>query len=46
MAAGAFEMVKDPALVEAAKKEFEESMGGKKYECPITDEIPWPYDED
>ena len=44
MAAGAYEMVKHPELVEAAKKEFDESMAGKKYECPITDDIPWPYE--
>ena len=44
MAAGANEMIEHAELVEAAKKEFEETMAGTKYECPITDDIPWPYD--
>ena len=37
-------MIEHAELVEAAKKEFEETMAGTKYECPITDDIPWPYD--
>ncbi len=43
LAAGCYDLICNPELQEAAKKEFEESMNGKEYVCPITDDIPWPY---
>ena len=44
MALGTYKMMKDPARLEAAKKEFEESLNGETYVCPIDDSIPWPYE--
>lgn len=32
----------DPELIRRAKAEFEQSMGGKTYECPIPDTLPVP----
>lgn len=43
MAAGAYRMAEDPALVEQAKREFALQMQGTVYECPITDDVAWPY---
>lgn len=43
MALGTFRVMSDPALLEAAKAEFEKSMNGTVYQCPITDDVPWPY---
>lgn len=43
MALGTYKMMKDPARLEAAKKEFAESLNGETYVCPIDDSIPWPY---
>ena len=42
MALTAARFFRDPALVEAAKAEFDQMMQGKTYRCPITDEIPIP----
>jgi len=35
-------VIECPELLEAAKAEFAESMGGKSYECPITPEMRVP----
>ena len=43
MAAAAMRLIDDPALVEAAKKEFAEEMGGKSYVCPIRDDVKIPF---
>jgi aminobenzoyl-glutamate utilization protein B len=43
MAAGAWDLICDPELQAKAKAEFEEAMAGRKYVCPITDEVAWPY---
>ncbi len=43
MAGGAYDLICSPELQAAAKKEFEEAMAGRKYVCPITDEVAWPY---
>lgn len=45
MAAGAYRIMSEPGRLEAAKKEFDESLDGETYVCPITDDIPWPYHE-
>ncbi|MBQ3062745.1 MAG: amidohydrolase [Clostridia bacterium] len=42
MAAAAMKFYEDKALVEAAKAEFNESMNGKTYNCPIPKEVPIP----
>ena len=34
-----------PELLAEAKDEFAKATGGAAYECPVTDEIPWPYKE-
>ena len=36
-------LCEDPAIVEAAKAEFNQKMNGKPYKCPIPKEIPLPY---
>ena len=43
MAIGTYEVMTHPEMVAAAKEEFLKATGGKPYECPITDDIPWPY---
>ncbi len=45
MAGGAYDLVCDPKAQKEAKEEFEKYMNGKKYICPITDEIAWPYED-
>ena len=35
----------DPKVIEAAKAEFEKSMAGKSYHCPIPAEVPVPMPE-
>ena len=42
LAAAAMKFYEDPALVEAAKAEFNEAMKGREYKCPIGKEIPIP----
>jgi aminobenzoyl-glutamate utilization protein B len=42
MAASAAKFYRDPELVKAAKKEFDEAMAGKTYNCPIPKDIPIP----
>ena len=44
MALGTYKMMKEPERLEAAKKEFERSLNGETYVCPIDDSIPWPYE--
>ncbi|MBR6615408.1 MAG: amidohydrolase, partial [Lachnospiraceae bacterium] len=39
MAATAIDMVDSPEKIEAAKKELNSRLGGKKYECPIPKDI-------
>jgi aminobenzoyl-glutamate utilization protein B len=39
MAATAIDMVESPEKIEAAKKELNSRLGGKKYECPIPKDI-------
>ncbi len=43
MAGSAYDLVCDPEAQKAAKDEFDKAMAGKKYICPVTDEIAWPY---
>lgn len=45
MANGAYKVMTDPARLAAAKEEFAKAMHGTVYECPITDDIAWPYKE-
>ncbi len=45
MAASAGKFYRDPELVKKAKEEFEASMAGKTYKCPIPKEIPIPQPE-
>ena len=45
MAGGAYDLVCDPDAQKAAKAEFEQYMAGRKYVCPVTDEIAWPYED-
>ncbi len=42
MAATAAKFYRDPELVKAAKKEFDERMAGSTYKCPIPKDIPVP----
>lgn len=42
MAVSGLKLIEDPKLVEAAKKEFDETMKGRSYECPILAETPLP----
>lgn len=42
MAATAMKLVDDPKLVEQAKEEFQKSMKGQSYKCPIPKEVPIP----
>ena len=44
MAAASYRMMRDPERLQAAKDEFEASLDGEAYVCPITDDIPWPYE--
>ncbi|MBR5268618.1 MAG: amidohydrolase [Lachnospiraceae bacterium] len=39
MAGTAIDMVENPEKIEAAKKELETRLGGKKYECPIPKDV-------
>ena len=43
MAIGTYEIMTSPELLAAAKEEFKKATRGQSYECPITDDIPWPY---
>ncbi|MBR2671832.1 MAG: amidohydrolase [Mogibacterium sp.] len=45
MAGGAWDLICDPEAQAAAKAEFDEAMAGKQYECPITDDVKWPYND-
>ena len=45
MAIGTYDVMTHPELLAAAKDEFAKVTGGAAYECPVTDEIPWPYKE-
>ncbi len=42
MAATGLKLLENPKLVDAAKKEFDEVMGGKSYECPVPEDLPVP----
>lgn len=42
MADAAIELIDKPEILEAAKKEFEESMHGRTYKCPIPKDLPTP----
>ncbi|WP_207204744.1 amidohydrolase [Miniphocaeibacter massiliensis] len=42
MAKAGLKILEDPSLVDKAKSEFEKSMNGKTYICPITDDIKLP----
>lgn len=42
MALAGLKLLEDPSLLAAAKKEFDETMKGKSYQCPIHDDIPLP----
>ncbi len=43
MAIASYDIMSHPEKLEAAKEEFKQEMNGSVYECPITDDIPWPY---
>ena len=43
MGIAAFDIMTHPEKLEAAKEEFKQSMNGDVYECPIGDDIEWPY---
>ena len=45
MAAAAYKVMTDAARLKAMQKEFEQRMGGKVYECPLSNDMPWPYDQ-
>ncbi|HHX69496.1 MAG TPA: amidohydrolase [Gallicola sp.] len=42
MADSSLKLINDPAIVDKAKEEFEKSMNGKKYICPITEDVKFP----
>jgi aminobenzoyl-glutamate utilization protein B len=42
MAVAGIKAIEDPSIVEMAKAEFDKAMNGRKYECPMPDEIPVP----
>ena len=42
MALAGLKIVEDPKIVDIAKEEFDKSMAGTKYICPITDDIQIP----
>jgi len=42
MADAAIELIDKPEILKAAKEEFDESMKGKSYNCPIPAELPIP----
>lgn len=42
MALCALKVIEDPQILAKAKEEFDASMGGKKYICPVPDEVPVP----
>ena len=42
LALTAIDFMEDPALVEAAKAEYKDAMGGKPYECPIPKDVKAP----
>ncbi len=43
LAAACIDMIDDPSIVAAAKAEFDAKMEGKKYVCPITDDVKKPF---
>ena len=43
MGIAAFDIMTHPEKLAAAKAEFEKSMNGEVYECPISDAVEWPY---
>lgn len=43
MAIASYDIMTNPDKLEAAKEEFKASMKGETYQCPITDEVEWPY---
>ena len=44
MAVTAMKLMRDPERLAAATAEFERSMDGRTYVCPVGDDVPWPYD--
>ena len=42
MALAGLKLIENPEILEKAKKEFDEKMGGKQYICPIPAEVPVP----
>ena len=45
MAAAAYTILTDPERLAAMQKEFAHRMNGRIYECPLSEELPWPYPE-
>ena len=43
LGAAACQLIDDPSVVAAAKAEFDTKMAGKKYVCPITDDVKKPF---
>ena len=42
MASAGIKLIENPQLIELAKKEFDEVMEGRSYECPIPEDLPVP----
>ena len=42
MAVAGIKALEDPTIIERAKEEFEKTMNGKEYSCPIPSDLPIP----
>ena len=42
MAVAGIRAIEDPSIIAEAKAEFEKSMAGRTYVCPIPDDVPVP----
>ncbi len=43
MAVSAYKMMADPERLAMARREFDKSMNGRSYVCPVDDTVEWPY---
>lgn len=43
LASAAYECICNPAIITEAQSEFAKNMGGKQYDCPITDDVKKPF---
>ena len=46
MAAAAYHLMTDPEKLAAMREEFDRAVRGREYQCPISDQVPWPYESD